>query len=268
MSQPLRYEKQTYELRGLIFELRKTLRTGWPEEIYHQGLVQLLQEKNIPVASKPRKSIVHRGVEVHLFECDLLVWDLIILELKVLPFTNFAPSHQAQIIHYLKCWRKDLGLLVNFGPPRAKIKRIVWDEPLLDIHEDYDEIRPYLSETDRVSLRRVRQAILAVGHQYGLGYPETMYQQITAIDLEYRGLSCTTNIELLAKRGETTLARYQSDHLLVADKYLFNIRSILERPAPYEFLRTRTYLDILGLQFGFVVNFGKKQLQIYGIQAA
>lgn len=263
----LRYEEQTYELRGLIFELRKTLKTGWSEEVYHQGLVQLLKEKNIPVSSKPRKSIVHRGVEVHLFECDLLVWDLIILELKVLPFTNFAPAHQAQIIHYLKCWRKDLGLLVNFGPSRAKIKRIAWDEPLLDIYEDYDDIRPYLSETDRQCLRHVRQAIIAVGRQYGLGYPDTMYQQIIAIDLKYSGLSCSTYVELPAKWGETTLARYQSDHILVADKYLLNIRSVLERPPPYEFIRTRTYLSVLGLQFGFVVNFGKKQLQIYGIQA-
>ena len=112
-----------------------------------------------------------------VFTCKLL--------LKVLPFTKFAPAHQTQIIHYLKCWRKRLGLLVNFGPSRAKIERIVWDEPALDIHEDYDDI----------------------------------------------------------------------------------VRSVLDRPSPYEFIRTRTYIDVLGLQFGFVVNFGKKQLQIYGIQA-
>ena len=37
----LRHEKLTYELRGLIFEVRKKLKTGWTEEIYHQGLIQL-----------------------------------------------------------------------------------------------------------------------------------------------------------------------------------------------------------------------------------
>jgi hypothetical protein len=31
----LRHAKLTYELRGLIFEARKKLKTGWPEEVYH-----------------------------------------------------------------------------------------------------------------------------------------------------------------------------------------------------------------------------------------
>ena len=82
----LRYEKLTYELRGLIFEAHKKLKIGWPEEIYHEGLVQLLQDKGISVQSKPRKTFMHRDVAVDLFECDLIVWDLIILELKMLPF--------------------------------------------------------------------------------------------------------------------------------------------------------------------------------------
>lgn len=94
----LRHEKLTYELRGLIFEVRQKLKTGWPEEVYHQGLLQLLLDRDIPVHSKPRKAIVHRGYEVHVFECDLIVWDLIILELKVLPFSTFAAGHYAQII--------------------------------------------------------------------------------------------------------------------------------------------------------------------------
>jgi GxxExxY protein len=60
----LRHEKLTYDLRGLIFEVRKKLKTGWSEEIYHQALVQLLRDKGIPVHSKPRKPIIHRGIEV------------------------------------------------------------------------------------------------------------------------------------------------------------------------------------------------------------
>ena len=110
------------------------------EEIYHQGLVQLLKDRDIPFRSKPRKTITHRGIEVQIFECDLIVRDLIVLELKLLPFATFAAGHYAQLFHYLKCWNKDLGLLVNFGPTRAQIERFVWDEPELEIREDYDAI--------------------------------------------------------------------------------------------------------------------------------
>jgi len=261
----LRHEKLTYELRGLIFEVRKKLKTGWSEEIYHQGLVQLLRDKGIPVHSKPRKSITHRGIEVQVFECDLIVWDLIILELKVLPFSTFAGGHYAQLIHYLKCWAKDLGLLVNFGPTRAQIERFVWDEPELEIHENYDSIKSDMTDTDRLTLRQVRQSILAVGQQYGLGYPETMYRRIAAIEMNHNGLSCQAEVEIPARWDGCVLAQHSSDHLLVEDNYLLNIRALLDQPTRYDFARTKTYLNSLGLKFGLIVNFGKKQLQIYGV---
>ncbi len=226
----LRHEKLTYELRGLIFDVRKKLKTGWSEEIYHQGLLQLLRDKGIPVHSKPRKPIVHRGIEVQVFECDLIAWDLIILELKVLPFTTFAAGHYAQLIHYLKCCAKDLGLLVNFGPTRAQIERFVWDEPELKIHENYDSIKSDMTDTDRLYLRQVRQSILTVGQQYGLGYPETMYRRIAAIEMNHNGLSRQAEVEIPARWDGRVLAQHSSDHLLVEDNYLLNIRSLLDQP--------------------------------------
>jgi GxxExxY protein len=261
----LRHEKLTYELRGLVFEVRKKLKTGWSEEIYHQGLAQLLRDKGVPVQSKPRRSIIHRGITVQTFECDLIVWDLIILELKMLPFTTFVARHYAQLICYLKCWIKDLGLLVNFGPTRAQIERFVWDEPELKIHENYDSIKPDMTDTDRLHLRQVRQSILAIGQQHGLGYPETMYRKITAIEMNHNGLSCQSKVEIPARWDSRVLAQHSSDHLLVEDKYLLNVRSLLDQPPKYDFARTKTYLNSLGLKFGLIVNFGKKQLQIYGV---
>jgi GxxExxY protein len=261
----LRHERLTYELRGLIFEVRKKLKAGWSEEIYHQGLVQLLKNRNIPFRSKPRKTIIHRGIEVQIFECDLIVWDLIILELKVLPFATFAGGHYAQLFHYLKCWNKDLGLLVNFGPTRARIERFVWDESDLEIHEDYDAIRSDMTHTDRLCLRRVRQNILAIAEQYGLGYPEAMYRRIVAIETNHNDLSCQANVEIPVRFDSKVMTQHPSDHLLVEGNYLLNIRSLVDHPPRYDFARTKTYLNSLGLKFGLVVNFGKKQLQIFGV---
>jgi GxxExxY protein len=255
----LRHERLTYELRGLIFEVRKKLKAGWSEEIYHQALVQLLKDRDIPFRSKPRKTITHRGIEVQIFECDMIVRDLIVLELKVLPFATFAARHYAQLFHYLKCWNKDLGLLVNFGPTRAQIERFVWDEPELEIRENYDAIRPDMTDADRLCLRRVRQNILAIAQQYGLGYPETMYRRIVAIEMDHNDLSCHANVEIPARFDSKVLTQHPSDHLLVEGNYLLNIRSLLDHPPGYDFARTKTYLNSLGLKFGLVVNFGKKQ---------
>jgi len=264
----LRHEKLTYELRGLIFDVRKKLKTGWSEEVYHQGLVQSLLGRNIPFRSKPRKAIVHRGIKTQVFECDLIVWDSIILELKVLPFTSFAAGHYAQLIHYLKCWDKDLGLLVNFGPTHAQVERLVWDEPELDIHEDYNSIKSDMTNADRSYLRRVRQSILTIGKQYGIGYPETMYRELATIEMNHNGLKCQAGVEIPARLDSQVLAQHSSDHILVEGKYLLNIRSLMEWPAKYDFARTKTYLNSLGLKFGLVVNFGKKQLQIFGVNSS
>lgn len=263
----LRYEKLTYELRGLIFEVRQKLKTGWPEEVYHQGMVQLLLDKDIPVRSKPRKTIVHRGVDVHVFECDLIVWDLIILELKVLPFTTFVPGHYGQIIHYLKCWAKNLGLLVNFGPTRAEVKRVVWDEPELQTYEDYDSLKPYMADAERSCLSEVRRNIRVIGQQYGLGYPETMYRKIAVMEMNHSGLRCQAGVEIPARLDNRLLAHHASDYLLVEGNFLLNIHSLLDHPPEYDFAQTKTYLNSLGLKFGLIVNFGKKQLQVYGVNS-
>jgi GxxExxY protein len=264
----LRYEKKTYQLRGLIFEVRNELKAGWSEDIYHQALVELLQDNHIPVFSKLRRSLSHRNVEVHIFEPDLIVWDTIILELKALPYqTKFIGEHYAQIIHYLKFFEKDLGLLVNFAPARVKIKRVIWDEPELDVFEDYSKIKSVLSDKDKADLRQIRHHILEIAQQYGLGYPETVYRKIVAIEMAYHTIPCLTDFEVPARWNGAVLGSHKTSLLLVADNYLVHIRALLDYPTEYDLTRTKTYLASLGLKFGLVVNFGRRQLQIYGVKA-
>ena len=264
----LRYREQAYQVRGLIFKVRKELGTGWSEEICHQALLQAIQGAGISVVFKPRLTITHRGIEVHTFECDLLLWDLIILELKVLPYTDFSSQHVSQIIHYLKGWKKGLGLLVNFGPLRAKIKRIVWDEPKFDFYEEYDEVRHEIKDKIRTKLVEIRQIIRTVAKEYGLGYPNTMFLNIMALELSHRGFFVEKKVKVPIRLSDHKLMQHKTDHLLVDNCFLLNIRAMLDEPSAYDFMRTRTYLDALGLNIGLVINFGKRQMQIYGVGSA
>ena len=58
----LKHAEKTFLLRGLLFQVRNELKLGWPEEAYHQAFVSLLKQKGIPVLSKPRHDLLHRGV--------------------------------------------------------------------------------------------------------------------------------------------------------------------------------------------------------------
>jgi GxxExxY protein len=264
----LLHSEKTKVLRGLIYNVRNTLEAGWSEEVYHQAFLYELRENSIPTVSKPRRSFVHRGAEIHRFEPDLIVWDTIILELKALPYQNeFIGEQYAQLIHYLKFYGKDLGLLVNFGPSRVKIKRVIWHEPKLEIVEDYEKIKPDLSKKDRTCLRQIRQHILTIANQYGLGYPETTYRKLIAIELVHHDLPCVSDIGLTAVWHNQELPRHITSHLRVADNYLLHIRSLLENPTVHDFAAIKTYLKNLGLKFGLIVNFGRKQLQIFGLKS-
>ncbi|MEZ4637078.1 MAG: GxxExxY protein [Caldilineaceae bacterium] len=264
----LRHGNLTYRLRGLIFQVRNELKIGWPEEAYHQALLQLLLAEGIPVLSKPRRDLVHRGVEVHVFEPDLIVADKVVLELKALPFqTQFLGEQYAQIIHYLKFFDKDLGLLVNFAPDKVQIKRVLWDISALDLREDYRQFKTGVPEQDRNQLHRLRRHVLEIGRAYGLGYPESVYRQIIALEIRHHHIPCANDLQVPIRWRDTTMNTCETPLLLVDNRYLLHIRSMLESPTQYDFTRMQTYLSSLKLQFGLVINFGRKQLQIYGVNS-
>lgn len=118
-----------------------------------------------------------------------------------------------------------------------------------------------------MSLRQIRQHILALARQCGLGYPETMYRKLVAVEMAHHHLSCTSDVGVTPRWQGHSLPRHTTPHLCVADKYLVHIRSMLEYPAAYDFTATKSYLKNLGLNFGLVVNFGRRQLQIYGVKS-
>ncbi|MFN8441500.1 MAG: GxxExxY protein [Caldilineaceae bacterium] len=143
MDEKLLYSRESYRLRGMMYSVRNQLKLGWSEEVYHQAMVHLAEQNRVPILSKPKTILTHRGVQVHAFEPDIIAWDKIILELKALPYTqDFLYEHYAQLIHYLKFFQKRLGFLVNFATPELQIKRVIWAEPPLEISQDFSILHP------------------------------------------------------------------------------------------------------------------------------
>jgi|JI10StandDraft_1071094.scaffolds.fasta_scaffold363153_2 GxxExxY protein len=263
----LRHADKTFQLRNWIYLVRKKLDSGWNEETYHLALYKTIQEHNVPVEFKPKRVLYHRDNAVHTFEADLIVWDLIIVECKALPFErNFIGEHYAQVIHYLKFYGMDLGLLVNFAQSPVLIERVLWDTPIPTISENYDYFQQGLTPVDRDNLLRIRQIIQLVIKQYGLGYPETVYRRIIAIEASYVGLTCVSDVEIQANWNGQQLPLHATPLLLIDGCYLLHIRAMLDNPTEYDFRRIKTYLRSLGLKFGLVVNFGKQQAQIFSVQ--
>ena len=118
------FEDETYAIRGALYEVYKTLGSGFLEGVYQEALELELAERGIPYKSQPEISITYKGAQLRqTYRADIICFDNIIIELKAVK--QLLPEHGAQLQNYLRATGMKLGLLVNFGHyPGVDIKRI------------------------------------------------------------------------------------------------------------------------------------------------
>ena len=68
--------------------------------------------------------VSYKKQNVGVYYADLLVNRSVICELKSAKVLTSA--HEAQLLHYLKATGIKVGLLLNFGPERVDVKRMVF----------------------------------------------------------------------------------------------------------------------------------------------
>ena len=74
-----------------------------------------------------------RQHKVGEFRADVLVEKIVMLELK--SARVLEPSHEAQLLHYLKSTDVEIGLLLNFGI-RPQFRRLLFDNERKKIREN------------------------------------------------------------------------------------------------------------------------------------
>ncbi len=121
----LLFKDEVYAITGAMFEVYKTLGTGYLEAVYQEALAIEFSRRGIPFDRERRLEIFYKDVKLEKWYApDFVCFGQIILELKVLHrLTNIEI---AQLINYLKITKIRLGLLANFGSsPRLEWKRYV-----------------------------------------------------------------------------------------------------------------------------------------------
>lgn len=260
----LLYEDLSYVVRGLIYEVHNEMGVGYDEEIYQLALEKKLRTNNISFRSQAIRYVEHRGKRVHKFVSDLIIEDKIILELKCVE-TRFHPEHVIQLLSYLKCWKKKVGFLVNFGLPKADIKRYAFTEKEKNIIEDYEYIRDLVNPNIRQSLMELRNVLLSIFEMHGLSYRAIVYEKILHEELSFREMKFTPKPIIPVKNGEQFLKKYKIKWPIINNQFLCGITSFRE-DVQLDIFKVQTYLKALDLPIGLLVHFGKKQLEIYGVR--
>ena len=106
-------------------DVRKELGFGFLERVYENALLVELARARIKVEQQRALKVTYRGAVVGDYFADLIVEDKLLVEIKSIDRT--VPAHSAQLLNYLRATGLHVGLLLNFGPARLGITRVVHD---------------------------------------------------------------------------------------------------------------------------------------------
>ncbi|MGH9949141.1 MAG: GxxExxY protein [Pyrinomonadaceae bacterium] len=120
------HKELTEKIIGVFYDVYNELGHGFLESVYETAMVIALREAGLKVASQVEIPVWFRKRQIGNFYADLLVEGCVIVELKAV--RSIDPSHEAQLIHYLRSTEIEIGLLLNFGV-KPEIKRKIYDNP-------------------------------------------------------------------------------------------------------------------------------------------
>lgn len=98
---------------GLAMKVHRTLGSGFLETVYRNARAHELRKTAISFECHPTLSVMYDGVEVGIYQADLIIEGKLIVELKAV--SSLADEHTAQLVNYLKSTKIENGLLLNFG---------------------------------------------------------------------------------------------------------------------------------------------------------
>jgi GxxExxY protein len=129
----LKHEQLTENIIGVFYDVYNELGYGFLESVYEESLVIALREAALEVKRQVPVPVWFRQHNVGEFRADLLVEDTVMLELK--SARVLEPSHEAQLLHYLRSTDVEIGLLLNFGV-RPQFRRLLFDNERKKIREN------------------------------------------------------------------------------------------------------------------------------------
>jgi GxxExxY protein len=116
----------TYEIIGACYRVHKTLGFGFLEKVYENALAIELREMGFEVVQQAPINVYYRGRLVGVYEADLLVNGVVIVEIKAVD--ALVDAHEVQLVNYLRATQIEVGLLVNFSRKVVTRRRILTND--------------------------------------------------------------------------------------------------------------------------------------------
>jgi GxxExxY protein len=118
-----KYSEITEKIIGCSLNIHKQLGNGFPEIIYHRCLEIEFNKSGLKYKTEFDIPVFYDNIEVGKRRADFIVEDVVLVELKALQ--NLDDYCISQVLNYLKAFKLEVGLLINFGEKSLKFKRLI-----------------------------------------------------------------------------------------------------------------------------------------------
>jgi GxxExxY protein len=121
----LKYKDITEKIIGASFEVHKFLGNGFQEVIYQRALAWEFSQAGLAFVREIEQEIYYKELPkpIGTRRADFVVEGKVLVELKAV--IELQDVHLAQVLNYLKAYRLEVGLLINFGSKSLTFKRFV-----------------------------------------------------------------------------------------------------------------------------------------------
>lgn len=125
MENELKYKDITEKIIGASFEVHKFLGNGFQEVIYQQALAYELSWAGLEFKREIEQDIFYKDLKepIGRRRADFVVEGKVMVELKAVILLEDV--HLAQALNYLKAYKLEIGLLINFGSKSLTFKRLI-----------------------------------------------------------------------------------------------------------------------------------------------
>ena len=117
---------ETERTIGFAFEVVNEIGHGLNEKIYENSLVVLFNQNAIAVDQQRSFPVCFRSVQVGEFIPDLIAFDSVIVDTKVID--RITDHERGQMMNYLRISSLSVGLILNFKRAKLEWERLVLSE--------------------------------------------------------------------------------------------------------------------------------------------
>ena len=125
MNTNLKHKDITQKIIGAAFEVHKFLGNGFQEVIYQRALAVEMRKTGLEFDREIEQDIYYKDFPKPIGKrrADFVVAQKVLVELKAIAVLE--DIHVVQTLNYLKAYRLEVALLINFGEKSLKYKRLI-----------------------------------------------------------------------------------------------------------------------------------------------